>query len=89
MNFYITAVNRLLCGPGENETVGLILCRDHERLIVDYSLGNIAAPIAVAKYRHNVLPPPLAAALPDPEAVEAGLKAIIAETDEISDDGED
>lgn len=77
MNFYINAVNHQLRTPGDNETVGLVLCRERDRLIVDYSLGGITAPIAVAKYEHTILPAPLSAALPAPEVVEAGLEAII------------
>lgn len=86
MNFYINAVNKQVCTPGDNDTVGLILCRERNHLIVDYSLGGVCAPIAVAKYEHNILPAPIAAALPAPDVVEAGLVAIIAEADD--DDGE-
>jgi len=82
MNFYINAVNRQLRTPGDNETVGLVLCRERDRLIVDYSLGGITAPIAVAKYEHTILPTSLSSALPAPEVVEAGLVAIIAEAGE-------
>lgn len=83
MNFYINAVNRQLRTQGDNEAVGLVLCRERDRLIVDYSLGGITAPIAVAKYEHTVLPATIAAALPAPEVVEAGVVAIFA--DETSD----
>jgi hypothetical protein len=57
MNFYINLINRQVCTEGDNPTVGPLLCRERDHVIVDYSLGGIDTPIAVSGYRPNILPP--------------------------------
>jgi predicted nuclease of restriction endonuclease-like (RecB) superfamily len=88
MNFYINLINRQVCTEGDNPTVGLLLCRERDHLIVDYSLGGIDTPIAVSGYRPNILPPlppEIANELPGREEVGAKLEAIIARDDRLRD----
>ncbi len=51
MNFYLTALDQQSREPGENPSIGLILCRERNRLVVEYALRNIEAPIRVARYQ--------------------------------------
>ena len=67
MNFYLTALDEQSREPGENPSIGLILCRERNRLVVEYALRKVEAPIGVARYQllgGEALPEALADALP-------------------------
>lgn len=51
LNFYVTAADKLLKGDGNNESVGLIICKTAKRTIVEWSLQDIAKPLGVATYQ--------------------------------------
>lgn len=72
MNFYLAAVDDKLRTEGDNQSIGLILCRGKNGLIVEYALRDINKPMAVSEY--TVLPPNIANALPSPDVLEAGLE---------------
>ena len=50
IGFYVTAVDEILKKEQDNPTIGLLLCRDKDRLTVDYSLKSINAPIGVSSF---------------------------------------
>ncbi len=78
MNFYLAALDDLEREPGENPSIGLILCRERNRVVVEYALRDLAAPVGVARYTVRVagqLPPELAGVLPTPAEIEAGMPA--------------
>jgi predicted nuclease of restriction endonuclease-like (RecB) superfamily len=67
MNFYLAALDDLEREPGDNPSIGLILCRTRNRVVVEYALKGVGAPIGVAGYRlllPETLPDELARALP-------------------------
>ena len=67
MNFYLTALDEQSRETGENPSIGLILCRERNRLVVEYALRKVEAPIGVARYQllgGEALPEALADALP-------------------------
>jgi hypothetical protein len=51
MNFYLAALDDLDCEPGENRSIGIILCREHNRVVVQYAVRGVDAPIGVARYQ--------------------------------------
>lgn len=70
MNFYLAALDDLEREPGDNPSIGLILCRTHNRVVVEYALKGVGTPIGVAGYRllpPGTLPEDLAASLPTEE----------------------
>ena len=76
MNFYLAALDDLEREPGDNPSIGLILCRDHNRVVVEYALRGSGAPIGVSRYElmlAEALPAELAAALPSPDELEPGI----------------
>ena len=76
MNFYLSVLDDLDREPGDNPSIGLILCREHNRVVVEYALRHVDAPIGIARYRllgANALPEALAAALPTSEELEPGI----------------
>ena len=76
MNFYLAALDDLDREPGDNPSIGLILCREHNRIVVEYALRHVDSPIGVARYRllgANALPEALAEVLPTSEELEPGI----------------
>lgn len=76
MNFYLSAVDAQLRHGGDQPSIGLILCKEKNRVIVEYALRDTSKPIGVSAYRLlEKLPAPLKASLPTVEALEAELRA--------------
>lgn len=74
MNFYLSAVDDLLRHPGDNPSIGLILCRSKIGVIAEYALRDMAKPIGLAEYRlEDTLPENLQTALPTIEELETEL----------------
>lgn len=75
MNFYLNLLDDLVRLPEENPSIGIILCKDRDRLEVEYALRGIRKPIGVSKYRlTHRLPKKLTKSLPTPEMLKKGLK---------------
>ncbi len=66
LGFYITAVDRQIKHEADNPTIGLLLCKKANKVIVEYSLNNNKQPMGVAEYTTG-LPPEYKNLLPTPE----------------------
>jgi predicted nuclease of restriction endonuclease-like (RecB) superfamily len=89
MNFYLTAVDKQLRHPSDNPSIGVILCRTKDRLVVEYALHDVHKPIGVAEYLTTTsLPDPLKGSIPTIEELEAGLAVSGADMPEAKRDGE-
>ena len=76
LGMYMTAVDRLLAHPDDKPTLGLLLVREKNRVLVEYALGNSAQPISVAEWETQLtraLPKELQGSLPTIEEIEAEL----------------
>ena len=51
LNFYVTAVDQLIKGEGDNPTVGLVICKSTDKTVVEWSLKDICKPLGVATYQ--------------------------------------
>ncbi len=74
MNFYLAAVDDIMRNPGDNPTIGLILCKGKDRLVVEYALRNNFSPIGVSNFETKLveaLPDSLKGTLPSVEEIEA------------------
>ena len=70
MQFYLTALDRQVREEGENPSIGIILCKEKNRTIVEYALQPANKPIGVATYRMvKRLPKELKGQLPSPEEI--------------------
>jgi predicted nuclease of restriction endonuclease-like (RecB) superfamily len=77
LNFYLTAVDRQVKALEDKPTIGLLLCKTHDRLVAEYALSGIEKPIGVAEYQLvRALPEPLVTSLPTVEQLESELGAI-------------
>jgi predicted nuclease of restriction endonuclease-like (RecB) superfamily len=74
MNFYLSAVDDLFRHPDDKPSIGLILCKDRNRIVVEYALRDTRRPVGVAAYRLTTsLPKDLKGSLPSIEELEAEL----------------
>ena len=54
LNFYVSAVDHLLRGEGDNQTIGLLICRSKDDTVVQWSFEGIERPIGVAEYENEI-----------------------------------
>lgn len=86
MNFYVSAVDDLLRHPDDKPTIGIILCKDKKKTVVEYALRDMNKPIGVSSYQfRDSLPEPLKASLPTAEQLERELDTVLTE---VQDDDE-
>lgn len=65
MNFYLSAVDEQLRHPDDKPTIGIILCKGRNEVIVEYALRDSSKPMGVAQYQlSHALPPQFAEDLP-------------------------
>ena len=74
LNFYLAAVDAQVKAPDDKPTIGLLLCKQQNRLVAEYALSGIAKPIGVAEYQLlRDLPEDLGRNLPSIADIEAEL----------------
>lgn len=74
LNFYIKAIDEQLRGEGDQPTIGLLLCKNKDRLVAEYALSDIHKPMGVSEYTlSHTLPESLRDKLPSIEAIEREL----------------
>lgn len=57
LQFYVSAVDATLKKEIDNPTIGLLLCKEKDKLSVEWSLKPVNVPVGVASYEvKNVLP---------------------------------
>jgi len=70
MEFYIEALDDQERLEGENPPIGIIICREKNKTVVEYALRNAIRPIGVATYSIVAeLPEAMRKELPSPEAI--------------------
>lgn len=76
LNLYLSAVDDLLRHSDDLPTIGLLLCKGKDKLVVEYALRNFQKPIGVADWETQIvssLPEGLKGSLPSIEEIEAEL----------------
>jgi hypothetical protein len=76
MNFYLSVVDAQLRHPSDEPSIGLVLCKQKKRVVVEYALRDMKKPIGVSAYRLlEKLQAKLRGSLPTVEELEAELGA--------------
>lgn len=76
LNFYIKAVDEQIRRPGDQPTIGLLLCKNKDKLVAEYALSDIHKPMGIAEYQlTHILPSDLQDSLPSIEQIEAAIAA--------------
>lgn len=84
LNFYLAAVDAQIKAEDDKPTIGLLLCKQQNRLVAEYALSGIDKPIGVAEYQLlRNLPESLGRNLPSIEEIEAELAGELSTQDEL------
>lgn len=77
MQFYLAALDQHVRQEDENSSIGIILCKEKNRTIVEYALRDARKSIGVATYQiTRTLPKELKGQLPLPEEIATLLEGI-------------
>jgi predicted nuclease of restriction endonuclease-like (RecB) superfamily len=77
MNFYLSAVDDQLRHPHDQPSIGIILCKAHDRVIAEYALRDLTKPVGVSTYLTKIvaaLPAAFRGELPDPKDLKAAYQ---------------
>ncbi len=75
LNFYLKAVDEKFRTEGDNPAIGILICKNKDKVVVEYALADIRKPIGVADYRlAHTLPKKLRSGLPSAAEMERRLR---------------
>jgi len=75
LNFYVSAVDDILKSEMDNPTIGILICKSKDNLIVEYALRDINKPIGISEYKlTKELPDELKKSIPTIEEFTKGIK---------------
>ncbi|GHV86346.1 hypothetical protein AGMMS50230_19540 [Spirochaetia bacterium] len=75
LNFYLSAVDDILKHETDNPSIGILLCKERDKLTAEYALKDINKPIGVSEYKlSDFVPQELANTLPSAEDIEKRIK---------------
>lgn len=75
LNFYLSAVDSQLRHASDNPSLGLLLCKNRDKVVAEYALRDMSKPIGVAEYQLvQALPKELQTDLPRIEDIESELR---------------
>lgn len=83
MNFYLAAVDQLERQPGDEPSIGLVLCPGRSKTVTEWALRGLDVPVAVARYTAGGLtlterpPAELERALPALPQLASGLTEVV------------
>jgi|ERR1035437_671028 predicted nuclease of restriction endonuclease-like (RecB) superfamily len=67
LNFYLTAINTLIKADDDKPTIGILLCKNKNDIVVDFTLKDINKPMGVSRFTYKELPAEIKNALPSIE----------------------
>jgi predicted nuclease of restriction endonuclease-like (RecB) superfamily len=74
LNFYLSAVDKILRHEDDNPSIGIILCKSKDRIIAEYALKDMSKPISVSEYKIvRSIPEKLKTSLPTIDELEKEL----------------
>jgi predicted nuclease of restriction endonuclease-like (RecB) superfamily len=75
LNFYIKAIDSQCRKEGDQPTIGILLCKNKDKLVAEYALSDIHKPMGVSEYQlTQALPDDLKPSLPSIEDIERELE---------------
>jgi predicted nuclease of restriction endonuclease-like (RecB) superfamily len=74
LNFYVSAVDGLVKSEQDNPTIGILICKSKNDMVVEYALKDVHKPIGVSEYIITKnLPKEFKSSLPSIEEIETEL----------------
>jgi predicted nuclease of restriction endonuclease-like (RecB) superfamily len=81
INFYLTALDETVKAKTDNPSIGLILCKTRSKVIAEWSLRKMNAPIGISEFRlTTAIPNKFKPSLPSVEEIETELSKPIKKT---------
>ena len=75
LNFYLSAIDDLLKHEQDNPTIGILLCKEREKITAEYALRDINKPIGVSEYKlSDFVPAEFLDTLPSAEDIEKRIQ---------------
>ena len=72
---YVSAVDGILKAPGDNQTVGLLICKTKDNVLAQYAVNSMNAPIGVSEYElSSIIPEKFKNSMPSIEDIENELR---------------
>ena len=78
LNFYLSAVDDMIKHSTDNPTIGILLCKDRNKIIAEYAFRGIERPMGVVEYETRptrALPKELKSSLPTVKEIEEELSS--------------
>ena len=83
LSFYLTAVDKQIKGEHDTATIGLLLCKNKNKVVAEYALSDKGQPMGIAEYKLlESLPTALQTQLPSIEDIERELQGMEGESHE-------
>ena len=77
VNFYLTAVDEQLRNKDDEPSIGILLCKDKDDVVLEFLLRDVHKPLGVARYQvTEKLPKQLAEAFPSVAELKRQLKDV-------------
>ena len=73
LNFYLSVIDELVKDENDKPTIGILLCKSKDNLIVEFALKDMNKPIGVSEFMFNELPLNIQKEMPTVEELENEL----------------
>ena len=78
LNFYLSAVDDILKSNEDNPTIGILLCKERNKIEAEYALRGMSQPIGVAEFKlSKAIPKEIKSELPTIEEIELATTTAI------------
>ncbi len=78
LNFYLSAIDDTLKSDSDNQTIGILLCKERNKVEAEYALRGMSQPIGIAKFQlSKSIPQDIKSELPTIEDIENATSEII------------
>ncbi len=78
LNFYLSAVDDILKSKEDNSTIGILLCKERNKIEAEYALRGMSQPIGVAEFKlSKAIPKEIKSELPTIEEIELATTTAI------------
>lgn len=83
LNFYLSAVDDMLKTKEDNPSIGILLCKEKNKVKAEYALKDINKPIGISEYELiKAIPEDLKSNLPTVEEIEQEITEKIKNDDD-------
>lgn len=76
MNYYLSAVDKILKTEQDNPSIGIILCKSKDALEVEFALQDLNKPMGISEFTFNELPHNIQSNMPTVEELENELNKL-------------